>query len=202
MPNILYRQMGGYFGSNAGDCGVIIIGDLRILIDLGGRLKIHNETNQPAKYFFSRLLGIEEFTDRSAKIAAKKFREKTPASEMIVLISHFHEDHVAKGDLWSLLEYLGATVYHGDAIAAEGQAHKATLYSNVNNDRLHEVAVGFDPLIRHVNFTGHASVQIEVYFIVPEPIPGAVDDNHASLGFLIEITVGLGPRYRICRWEI
>lgn len=108
VPNILYRQMGGYFGSNAGDCGVIIIGDLRILIDLGGRLKIHNETNQPAKYFFSRLLGIEEFTDRSAKIAAKKFREKTPASEMIVLISHFHEDHVAKGDLWSLLEYLGA----------------------------------------------------------------------------------------------
>jgi len=163
-------QFGGYTGSYAGDCCVIGSGNSWLMIDLGMN-KASTSTN---------VAGTQ--TTRGLDRVAG-------ATDLDVIVTHFHKDHINDGNTWKKLCSLNACVHHGQAMNESSYSPYAAMQDTLGQ------------MTRKYNRSQNGTMAVEknfgewklqAYLIVPDltKAPSDQDENHASLGVLIELYKG------------
>ncbi len=164
MPLDIY-QLGGYTGSYAGDCFVIGDGKSFLMIDLGMNMNSSS-------------------TAWSGTQNQKAMDLVRGATDLDVIVTHCHQDHVNSHKSWKDLAELNAVVHYGPSIDPAGYAPM----SKVQKLRSHRYAHSHSgSLCVEKNF---GDWKLQCFLIVPDVrlAPKRGDENHASMGVLLELS--------------
>ena len=147
MP-ITFTQFGGYTGSHSGDCAVLSVDSQKYcVIDAGHHAQGRNGIRSVCGLWPKKDFTVQGLKDRNIP------------EELVLVISHFHDDHIAQDKAWQTYKRLNATLYCGQTADRKGdESYQKALqkFANltiVNQPRLVFSAhseEGFDVTVRSV----------------------------------------------------
>jgi hypothetical protein len=162
-------QFGGYTGSYAGDCCVIGSGSSFVMIDLGMNKK-------------------RQSTCVAGTQATRAMQVVENATDLDVIVTHFHKDHTNGGKSWPALKKLNACVHYGPAIAEPGISASTAMTDVLGNRAKKYDHSQNGTMAVEKNF---GEWKLQVYLITPDiAYAPAAEENYASLGVLIELYKG------------
>lgn len=171
MP-VRYTQFGGFTGSYAGDCAVINVDQTHFcVIDAGRGSQGDN--------------GVEAVCGKRPTRDHRVVSPAIPAS-LTLVASHFHDDHIARGNNWKIYRRLKAMFHCGAAATQGGQAARQAA-ANI-------LPIGDVTRTPKIVFTGAGGdgflamvTSIAPHFKNTAP---NLDENDASLASVIQVLHG------------